>query len=369
MIEVIKSHFILKKIICHIKVKRKLLLFAYNKRIKKNLNINTIDYIYHSKKYKIAEKNGKGKEYKTSNKKLIFEGEYKNGKRNGIGTSYYYNIESVSFKGNYKDGMRNGKGIEYSVNDNIEFEGEYLNGYRYNGKGYDLNNNIVYELKNGCGYVKIYHDLINRLLFEGEYKDCIRNGNGKEYDIYGEIIFEGEYKNGKKWNRYIHYKQNVYELKEGNGYIKSLEYEGEYKNGKKSGKGKESYIDNTLKFAGEYINGERNGKGKEYDINGNLEYEGEYLNNEKNGKGKEYYSDGKLFFEGEYLCGYRRRGKKYNKRGKIEFEGEYLFYNEWTGKGYDDEGNVIYELNEGNGNMITFYNNGKISFEGNIIKG
>ena len=40
-----------------------------------------------------------------------------------------------------------------------------------------------------------------------------------------------------------------------------------------------------------------------------------------------------------------------------------------TGKGYDDEGNIIYAINEGNGNMITFHNNGKISFEGNITKG
>ena len=47
----------------------------------------------------------------------------------------------------------------------------------------------------------------------------------------------------------------------------------------------------------------------------------------------------------------------------MEFEGEFLFYQKWTGKGYDD-GNVVYELNEGSGNMITFHYNGKISFEG-----
>ena len=105
--------------------------------------------------------------------------------------------------------------------------------------------------------MKIYYNLINRISFEGEYNNSVKNGKGKEYDYYGEVIFEGEYKNGKKWNGFVYNKQNVYELKEGNGYIKSLEYEGEYKNGEKNGKGKEFYIDNTLKFEGEFLNGER----------------------------------------------------------------------------------------------------------------
>jgi len=227
--------------------------------------------------------------------------------------------------------MRNGKGIDYYLNGNVEFDGEYLNGFRHNGIGYDPENNIVYELKNGCGYVKKYN-IFNKLIFEGEYTDDVKNGKGKEYDEDGKLIFEGEYINCKKWNGVFFNEQNVYELKEGKGNIKTLEYEGEYINGKKSGKGKEYYSNGKLKFEGEYLNGKRNGKGKEYDYNGNLDYEGEYLNDEKNGKGKEYYSNGKLFFEGEYLCDYRRRGKKYNKRGQVEYEGEYLFNKKWDRK-------------------------------------
>ena len=68
MIDAIKSPFILKKIIGLIEEGTKLLLFTYNKRIQKKLNINIIDYIYYSKIYKIAEKNGKGKEYMAYNK-------------------------------------------------------------------------------------------------------------------------------------------------------------------------------------------------------------------------------------------------------------------------------------------------------------
>ena len=44
-------------------------------------------------------------------------------------------------------------------------------------------------------------------------------------------------------------------------------FEGEYLNGERNGNGKE-YYDNKLVFEGEYLNGERwNGKGKEYDEN------------------------------------------------------------------------------------------------------
>ncbi len=36
-----------------------------------------------------------------------------------------------------------------------------------------------------------------RLFFEGEYKNGIRNGKGREYDKDGEIKFEGDFVNGE----------------------------------------------------------------------------------------------------------------------------------------------------------------------------
>ena len=55
-------------------------------------------------------------------------------------------------------------------------------------------------------------------------------------------------------------------------------YEGEYLNGKRHGNGKEFCCGDKILYEGEYLNGERNGKGKEYDFNGKLILEGEYLN-------------------------------------------------------------------------------------------
>ena len=130
------------------------------------------------------------------------------------------------------------------------FEGEYLEGKKWNGKGYDKNGNIIYELKDGNGFFI-------------------------EYDVeYGERI----------------------------------EFEGEYKNGEKNGKGKE-YFDGILVFEGEFKNGKRNGKGKEY-FDGQLVFEGEYLEGKIwNGKGKEYDTGTDvLLFEGEYVNGKRWNG-------------------------------------------------------------
>ena len=79
MITKIKSIFILKKIVNHLSEKTKLLLFAKNKSIQHKINIDIYNYILFSKIYKIAEKEGKGKEYMSHNKQLIFTGEYKNG--------------------------------------------------------------------------------------------------------------------------------------------------------------------------------------------------------------------------------------------------------------------------------------------------
>ena len=136
-------------------------------------------------------RNGKGKEYDLE--RLIFEGEYLNGKRNGKGKEY--DLGKLIFEGEFLNNKRNGKGKDYGCfNGKLLFEGEYFNNIKYNGKGFDEEGNIIYELKNGTGKVKEYN-YYGYLEFEGEYLNGLRNGKGKEYK-YGELIFEGEYLNG-----------------------------------------------------------------------------------------------------------------------------------------------------------------------------
>ena len=125
-----------------------------------------------------------------------------------------------------------------------------MNGKEWDGKRYNSECEIIYELKNGKGIIKEY-SYYNKLIFIGEYLNGERNGYGTEYDYKGYLIFDGEYLNGKEWNgkRYNDKNEIVYELKNGKGILKE-------------------YFYGNLIYEGEYLNGERNGKGKEYNCKG-----------------------------------------------------------------------------------------------------
>ena len=377
-----------------------------------------------------GKKSGKGKEY--YDEQLIFDGEYLFGQRkkgieyvkgikedegeyllnkkwNGVGydenenISYqikngngkvkeYFPNRNIMYEGEYKKGKKEGRGIEYHFNGSILFEGEYKNDKKWTGIGYNDKNEILYELKDGNGYMYEYDEIFGKLKFEGEYINGERNGKGKEYQKYnGKIlIFEGEYKNGQKNGKGIEYR-NKYKYFEGE-YLKGLKngkgkyyyedhreiisYEGEFKDGRKEGKGKEYYIGGEIKFDGEYINGEIwNGKGygdnsdndnfilnkgngyiKEYDKYGTLLFEGKYENGEKNGEGKEYYHGDILLYEGEYSNGIRTgygKGKEYDSvTDNLIYEGEY-FNGKRNGEGiiyFND--NIIVEGKFKNGKRL-----------------
>ena len=305
------------------------------------LNDQKLVGIYYDKKgAKIHEINniyGKGREY-DDNGNLKFEGEYLNGEKNGKGNEYHDGI--LSFEGNFLNGKKIGRGKEYYSNRNLKFVGEYFYDIKWEGKGYDIMNNLIYELKEGKGFIKEY-DFNGVLEFEGNYLGGRRNGNGKEFDKDGNLKFEGEYVKGlrsgygKEYNKedLIFDGQYFYnQRRNGVEFIKEkLEFEGEYLYNKKwNGKGydeygnviyelingngvtKEYHDNYNLKFVGELINGKKNGIGKEYDLNGKLIFEGEYLNGLRNGIGKEYGSNGKPIFKGEYLNGKKKMKKKKN---------------------------------------------------------
>ena len=171
-----------------------------------------------------GELNGKLKGFDEEGK-LIFEGEYKNGKKSGTIIEYYDGVKEseIEYLYDYKI-----KGKEY-VQGRLEYEGEYHNNKKWNGKGYDENGNIIYELNNGNGRIKEYNEGI--LIFEGEYLNGKRNGKCKEYDYNENLIFEGEYLNGEKWNgkfkKYDNENRLKYEIEYSDGqkkYYKSYKY-------------------------------------------------------------------------------------------------------------------------------------------------
>ena len=151
----INSSYIIKNIFSFLSEKKLLNMIIYNKLFQNVLLIDMKNYKKRSGKYKIGEKNGKGKEYWIKSNKLIFEGEYLNGKKNGKGKEYY----------------SEGK---------LMFEGQYLNGRRWDGEGYNKKDNIDFKIKYGKGKGKKYNNN-GKLEFEGEY--LMEKEMGKEKNI------------------------------------------------------------------------------------------------------------------------------------------------------------------------------------------
>ena len=366
----IKSSYIINNIYSFISDSTKLKLVIYNKQLQNKIGINIINYSIFSGKYRIINEKGDGVEYNIFNDEIIFEGKYLNGKRNGKGKEYN-DQGSLIFEGEFLNGKRNGIGTEYYTNGKKKFIGEYKEGKKWNGKVYNYSECLISEFKEGKGYIQDYNDR-GYLIFDCTYVNGEKNGIGTYYFYDNGFSYELsiEYLNGKKWNgkreldiseiRRIRYNnfsgQFVYELKEGKGYISEYDYRGNL-----------IYIEN-------YLNGERNGKKiTNYEFSFGIKSEENYLNNKLNGTVKEYYENGKLKFEGEYLYNHKRKGKEYFDNGNIKFEGEYLYDRLWDGIGYNYNGKVLYKLNQGKGKIIEykqyFGSENRVCFEGEYLNG
>ena len=164
-IQKIRSKKILKDILLFLPKFQELNLFKYNKFNQKKIGLDLKDYKNESQKERKIENDNFCEEYILGTNIRIFEGEFLFGKKNGKGKEYYYN----------------GK---------LKFEGEYLEGKRLKGIGYDIKGKIILELK---------------------YKQ------GEEYYDNGNLKFFGEYYNGKRWNGEIYNNQGekINEIKYG----------------------------------------------------------------------------------------------------------------------------------------------------------
>ena len=92
--------------------------------------------------------NGKGKEYYDVIGYFheTYEELYLNAEKIGAEKDYYYLYEV--FEGEYLNGLRNGKGKQYNADYfRLIFEGIFLNGKKWNGKGKEHNNKGEIDLE------------------------------------------------------------------------------------------------------------------------------------------------------------------------------------------------------------------------------
>ena len=119
--------------------------------------------------------NGKGIIYDKNNN-ISYEGDFVNGKKEGKGKLYSKN-EKFYYIGEFKNDKRHGKGTEYyKNNNNIHYEGDFVDDKKH-GKGIEYDENGI------IGY-------------KGDFIEGKWEGNGEVYDYNGNLFFSGKFKNG-----------------------------------------------------------------------------------------------------------------------------------------------------------------------------
>lgn len=246
-------------------------------------------------------------------------------------------------------------------------------------------NDFGHDIYDGKGTL---FDQEGELLFEGEFINHMKQGNGIMY-LKGQIIYQGEFIQNKKQGNGILYKSgHVYyegqfrnDLMEGYGvlyyeedgiapfkelrelypHLNQPQYEGDFVHGMKKGKGKQYYPSGFLQYEGDFIwnhmqgagklyyapespsaeelakgvtsllydgyffEDMKHGKGKIYSRQGVLESEGQFKEDAMTGQGTLYYTNGQASYIGELVNGAKHgRGDYFNKEGKIIYSGEFI---------------------------------------------
>ena len=179
------------------------------------------------------------------------------------------------------DNNLNGRGI-LTLSNGIKYNGNFIENI-FTGKGNLIDKEGIYyegTFENGILEGEGKQKLLNGCSFEGNFEKGIKTGFGKEECI--DHIYEGEYKNDQK---------------NGNGklYFKLLNetYEGSFVDNNINGNGIYKWNSGEI-YTGNFVNGKMNGKGTYSWPDGGF-YEGDYIDNIKEGNGKFKWPNGKIY--------------------------------------------------------------------------
>lgn len=304
---------------------------------------------------------------------------FKNGKKHGLGkefcedsliiTLYEFdngrlvNFESIN---RYNDNNeKEGLWKMFYPNNRIKTETIYKNGLK-NGlfKEYDINGNLIkavsyendsiinedYELNFEIDYRSEY-DSLGRLIKQGSFLGNIPIGIHREYDLDGKVIKTFAYAD--------------------NGILYSYGIIDE--SGKKQGMFEYYYPDKKIKAKGEYLNNRRIGQWTFYFQNSNIEQEGHYKNGYLDGEWTWYYKNGNVWRIEHYLQN-KEDGEsvEYDSLGNVISKGNYiegLKEGKWFYQIGDqiEKGNYANDLKDGI--WEHYYLNGQLSFKGKFIRG
>lgn len=193
--------------------------------------------------------------------RLSFEGRLEEGKAAGDGAAYYES-GAVCYEGKYNEGAFDGSGTLYYENGTVKYRGTFSGGELSSGE-YTSEDGTVYSgsfeggLLQGSGTMSAN----GRLLYIGEFKDGIPDGNGKQL-----------YPNG------------------------AAHYTGSFSGGVPHGAGMEYSEKGTLIYSGSFMLGAYGGEGTLYDESGKKLYSGGFEEGSYSGSGTLYGSDGSITY-------------------------------------------------------------------------
>ncbi|MFJ7661910.1 AAA family ATPase [Lysinibacillus sp. NPDC097162] len=248
-------------------------------------------------------------------------------------------------------------------------------------------NDFGHDIYDGKGTI---FDQEGELLFEGEFVNHMKQGNGIMY-LKGQIIYQGEFIQNKKQGHGILYKDG------------KIYYDGHFRNDLMDGYGVLYYEEDVIapfkdlreqyphlnrpQFEGDFVHGMKKGKGIQYYPSGFLQYEGDFMWNHMQGAGKLYYVPETptsielqsgvtaLHYEGYFFEDMKHgKGKVFSRQGELEAEGQFK-EDVMTGKGtlYYANGQASYIGDLVNGEKHgrgDYYNEeGKIIYSGEFIHG
>ncbi len=224
-------------------------------------------------------------------------------------------------------------------------------------------NDFGHDIYDGKGSL---FDQEGELLFEGEFVNHMKQGNGIMY-LKGQLIYQGEFIQNKKQGHGILYKDG------------HIHYEGHFRNDLMDGYGVLYYEEEVIRpyqtlraqyphlnqpqYEGDFVHGMKKGKGKQYYPNGFLQYEGDFIWHHMQGAGKLYYPTESptaeelargvtnLHYEGHFFEDLKHgKGKVYSRNGILEAEGQFK-EDMMTGQG------------------TLYYANGQASYIGDLVQG
>lgn len=217
---------------------------------------------------------------------ILYEGNWKSGEYHGHGK--LFDKGHLTYDGKFKNGFQQGAGTLFDRNGEVIFKGIF--------DCYPENGHVCVIVTNG-GY--------KTAKYQGGFKNNKPHGFGKmeeEHETY-----EGEFKEGMK--------QGQGKLFKNNGVLK---YEGHFENDELSGFGVFHY-GNGMRYEGDFENNLRHGTGVEYYFGDSVRYNGNWKNGLYDGIGQ-YFDQNKSYYQGSFQGG-KFHGIGQVKQGNVTIAG------------------------------------------------